>query len=53
MHKGIISAVKSIEFVRDRMSYIVLRDCWCHIIVMNFHAPTENKIDDVKDSFCM
>jgi hypothetical protein len=24
---------------------------WCHIIVLNVYAPTEGKIDDVKDSF--
>jgi hypothetical protein len=24
---------------------------WCHIIVLNDHAPTEDKTDDVKDSF--
>jgi hypothetical protein len=24
--------------------------CWCHIIVLNVHAPTEDKIDDMKDS---
>jgi exonuclease III len=33
------------------MSYIILRGCWCHIIVLNFHAPTEDKTDDVKESF--
>jgi exonuclease III len=33
------------------MSYIILRVCWCHIIVLNVHAPTEDKTDDVKDSF--
>jgi hypothetical protein len=33
------------------MSYIILRGCWCHIIVLNVHVPTEDKIDDVKDSF--
>jgi hypothetical protein len=29
-----------------------LRGHWFHIIVLNVHAPTEDKIDDVKDSFC-
>jgi hypothetical protein len=24
---------------------------WCDIIVMNVHAPTEDKIDDIKDRF--
>jgi hypothetical protein len=33
------------------MSYIILRGCWCHIIVLNVHAPTEDKTDVVKDSF--
>jgi hypothetical protein len=33
------------------MSYIVLRGRWCHIIVLNVHAPTGDKTDDVKDSF--
>jgi hypothetical protein len=31
------------------MSYITLKDRWCDIIVLNVHAPTENK-DDAKDS---
>jgi hypothetical protein len=33
------------------MSYIIPRGGWCHIIVLNVHAPTEDKINDVKDSF--
>jgi hypothetical protein len=33
------------------MSYVILRGPWCHIIILNFHAPTEGKVDDVKDSF--
>jgi hypothetical protein len=33
------------------MSYIILRGRWCHIIVLNVHAPTEDKNDYVKDSF--
>jgi hypothetical protein len=33
------------------MSYIILRGHWCHVIVLNVHAPTEDKTDDVKDSF--
>jgi hypothetical protein len=32
------------------MSYIILRDRWFHIIFLNVHEPTEDKIDDVKDS---
>jgi exonuclease III len=33
------------------MSYISLKGCWCDIIVLNVHAPTEDKDDDTKDSF--
>jgi hypothetical protein len=32
------------------MSYIILRGRWCDT-VLNVHAPTEDKIDDVKDRF--
>jgi hypothetical protein len=33
------------------MSYIILRGRWFHIIILNVHAPTEDKTDDVKDGF--
>jgi hypothetical protein len=49
--KRIISAVTRVEFVSDRMSYIILRGRWCNIIVLNVHAPTEDKTDDVRNSF--
>jgi hypothetical protein len=29
----------------------VLRDCFSYIIILNVHAPTEDKIDHVSDSF--
>jgi exonuclease III len=29
VHKRIISSVKRVEFVSDRMSYIILRGRWC------------------------
>jgi hypothetical protein len=46
-----VSAVKKVEFVSDKMAYIILRGRWCHIIVLNVHVPVEDKIDDVKDNF--
>jgi exonuclease III len=46
----IISAVKRVEFVSDRMLYITLKGRWCDIIVSNVHAPTEDKDDDIKES---
>jgi hypothetical protein len=42
-----MSAVKRVDFVSDRIRYIILRGRWCHIIVLNVHAPTEDIIDDV------
>jgi exonuclease III len=51
VNKRTISAVKRVEFVSDRMSYIILRGRWRHIIVLNVHFPTEDRTDDVKDSF--
>jgi exonuclease III len=45
----IISAVKRVEFVSDRMSYITLKGHWCDITVTNLHDPTENK--DINNSF--
>jgi hypothetical protein len=50
VQKGILSAVTRVGFVSDRMSYIILKGRWCHI-VLNIHAPTEDKTDDVKDRF--
>jgi hypothetical protein len=50
-HKGIISVVKRIEFIGDRLSYLMLRGCWCDDTVLNVHAPTEDRCDDTKDSF--
>jgi hypothetical protein len=38
IHKRIISAVRRVEFINDRMSYIILRGCWCNIIVLGVHT---------------
>jgi len=46
-----VSAVKRVEVVSDRVSYIVVIGHWCNIIVLNVHAPSEEKSDDSKDSF--
>jgi hypothetical protein len=51
VHKKIISAVRNVESVSDRMSYIILTGRWCNIIMLNVHAQTEYKIDDIKDRF--
>jgi exonuclease III len=51
VHNRIISAVKRVEFVSDRMPYITLKGHWCDIIVLNVHSPTEDKDDDIKIAF--
>ena len=50
VHRRIRSAVKKVEFISDRVSCITLKGRWCDIIVLNVHAPTEDKNDDIKDS---
>jgi len=51
VHHRVVSAVKRAEFVSVRVLHIVLRGCWCNIIVLNVHAPSDEKSDDSKDSF--
>jgi hypothetical protein len=46
-----MSAFKRVDFISNRMLYIILRGWWCDIIVLNVHAPTWDKVDYVKDSF--
>ena len=46
VHQLIASAVKRVDFVSDRLSYIVLRGRWCNIIILNVHAPSEEKSDE-------
>jgi len=51
VHGRIVSAVKRVEFVSYRLSYIVLRGHWPNITVVNVHAPSEEKCDESADSF--
>jgi hypothetical protein len=51
VHHRLESAVKRVEFVSYGLSYIVLRSRWCNIIVLNVHAPSDEKGDDSTDSF--
>jgi hypothetical protein len=48
----VVPAVKGVEFLSDGMSFMVPRHRWCDIIILNAHAPTEEKSDDSKYSFC-
>ena len=51
VQRTIISAVKRVESVSNRLSYIVLRGRWRNIIVVNVYAPSEGKCDQSKFSF--
>jgi hypothetical protein len=51
VHNRTISADRGIEFISNSMLYITLQGCWCDIIALNVHAPTEDEDDDIKDSF--
>ena len=51
VHHRIVSAVKRVECVSDRVSYIVLRGRWCNIIVLNVHAPSGKKVTIQKTVF--
>jgi hypothetical protein len=41
--------VKRVKYGSGMMLYIILRGRWCY--VLNVHASTGDKIDDVKDNF--
>jgi hypothetical protein len=51
IHKRIVSGVRRVEFISDKMPYTILQGCCCNIIVLNVHAPCEDKSEVVKDSF--
>ena len=36
--------MKRVEFVSERMSYIMLRGRWPNVVVVNVHAPIEEKV---------
>jgi hypothetical protein len=50
VNKGTMSVVTGVEFNSYRISYVILRCGWCHI-VLNMRAANEDKSDDMKYSF--
>ena len=50
VHQTIASAVKRVEFVSNKILFIVLRARWFNIVILNVHAPSEEKSDESKDS---
>jgi len=51
LHKRIRSVVTKVEFVNDRLSYIILRGHWYDITVLNVEASAKDNTDDTKDRF--
>ena len=51
VHHRTALAVKRVQFVSNRVSHIDLVGRWCNIIVLNVHAPSEEKSDDLKTAF--
>jgi hypothetical protein len=51
VHHRITPAVKRVEILSDRVSYMVMRGRWNNIIVLNVHATSEEKSNELKDSF--
>ena len=43
VHRRIVSALKRVEFVSERLSYIAPSGRWRNIVVVNVHAPSEEK----------
>jgi hypothetical protein len=51
LHTTYYQQLTKVDFVSDRLSYMVLRGRWCNIIVLNAHEPIGKISDDLKDSF--
>jgi hypothetical protein len=45
-HQRITPAFRRVEFVSDRVSYMIVRGRWSDIIVLNVHATSEEKSDE-------
>ena len=43
--------MKRVQFVSNRLSYIVVRGRWHNIIVVNVHAPSKEKVMSQKIVF--
>jgi exonuclease III len=50
-HKRIVSAFRRVEFINDRLTYIILKGHRCYIIVLNVHATCEVRSGDLNNSF--
>jgi hypothetical protein len=44
VHRRVVSAVKTVEFLSDRTSYMVLRGRWCNNVILNVFASSKEKV---------
>ncbi|XP_033231545.1 craniofacial development protein 2-like, partial [Belonocnema kinseyi] len=55
INKRILQAVTDVQFVSDRLSYIILKNSTYKQAIINVHCPTEttdkNEIDNIKDLY--
>ncbi|EFN64073.1 Craniofacial development protein 2, partial [Camponotus floridanus] len=51
INKKILSAVKNVKFINERLGLLVVQGRWYKIAIINGHAPTEDKDDEIKDGF--
>ena len=51
INKKILSAVRDVKFINERLGLLVVQGRWYKIAIINVHAPTEDKDDEIKDGF--
>jgi len=51
INKRISSAVKNVKFINERLGFLVVQGRWYKIAIINVHAPTEDKDNEIKDEF--
>jgi hypothetical protein len=47
----ISAAEQTLEIISTHCISVILSGHWCDIIILNVHAPTEHKINEMKDGF--
>ena len=51
INKKFKSAIKEIQFVNERLSYVKMAGKWYNYVFINVHCPTEDKDEETKDEF--
>ncbi|XP_022180576.1 craniofacial development protein 2-like [Myzus persicae] len=51
VHESIIHMIKEFKDVNPRISTLTLKDKNIHVVLINVHAPTEDKDEEIKEEF--